>query len=53
MWYIHKTIIMETSLKSNKIQQKKCNKNVIYFLEKRKPTNSKAKKVEKCETHNM
>ena len=53
MSYKHKTIIKETSFKSNKIRQKKCNKNVIFLFLKKKLTLSKAKKVEKINSHNM
>ena len=53
MFYKHKTIITETRLKSKKTATKNCNKNVIYFLRKRKATDSKAKKVEKYNFHNM
>ena len=53
MSYKHKTIIMETSFKSNKLRQKKCNKNVIFLFLKNKATLSKAKKVEKNNLHNM
>ena len=50
---LHKTIITETRLKSKKTVVKNCNKNVIFILKKRKPTLSKAKKVEKYNFHNM
>ena len=53
MSHKHKTIIKETSMKSKKIRQKNCNKNVIFLFEISKSTVSKGKKAPKYKLHNM